>query len=216
MRSPLRGPLHGLYAITSDTLCRAPGQLARAVEAALAGGARLIQYRDKESDAAARQHTARALLELCRTHNALFIVNDDVELALAIGADGVHLGNKDLPLREARRRLGGLATIGVSCANALERAITAQGEGASYVAFGRFFPSRTKPEAPQAELALLRQAREKLHIPICAIGGITPANARPLVEAGAAMIAAVEGVFGAGPPEGVEAAARAYSRLFDN
>ena len=204
--------LRGLYAITSATLCRTPGVLRGAVEAALAGGARLIQYRDKESDAGARRQTARKLLDLCRERGALFIVNDDVELALAIGADGVHLGVKDLPLREARHRLGGLATIGVSCANVLERAVAAQDAGASYVAFGRFFPSRTKPDAPPADLALLRGARAQLHIPICAIGGLTPANARPVIEAGAAMIAAVEGVFGA--PD-VEGAARAYARLFD-
>lgn len=205
--------MRGLYAITSATLCREPKRLTHAVEAALAGGARLVQYRDKEADAAQRRATARALLGLCRDHNALFIVNDDVELALAIGADGVHLGAADLPLRQARRRLGGLATLGVSCANVLERAVAAQDEGASYVAFGRFFPSQTKPHAPQAEAALLRQARDKLHIPICAIGGITPANARPLIEAGAAMVAAVEGLFGAADVAG---AARAYARLFDN
>jgi len=204
--------LRGLYAVTSATLCRAPGQLPRAVEAALAGGAQLIQYRDKEGDAGERRRQAKALLDLCRARGALFIVNDDVELALAIGADGVHLGAGDLPLRQARRRLGGLATIGVSCANVLERAVVAQDEGASYVAFGRFFPSRTKPDAPPADLALLHQARARLHIPICAIGGLTPGNARPVVEAGAAMIAAVEGVFGAADVEG---AARAYARLFD-
>ena len=209
----MKSPLRGLYAITSATLCRAPGQLTKAVEAALKGGARLIQYRDKEADALQRRQQAKALLELCRAHNATFLVNDDVELALAIGADGVHLGQNDLPLREARRRLGGLATIGVSCANVLDRAVAAQDEGASYVAFGRFFPSNTKPDAPQAQLPLLREARARLHIPICAIGGVTPANARPLVEAGAAMVAAVEGVFGA---RDVAAAALAYARLFDN
>ena len=209
----MKSPLRGLYAITSAPLCRTPGALPRAVDAALAGGARLIQYRDKEGDAQQRRETARALLALCRARNALFIVNDDVELALAVGADGVHLGQGDLPLREARRRLGGLATIGVSCANVLERAVAAQDEGASYVAFGRFFPSRTKPDAPPAELALLRQARERLHVPICAIGGITPANGAALVDAGASMLAAVEGVFGVSDVDG---AARAYARLFDN
>jgi len=210
----VKSPLRGLYAITSAALLRAPGALPRAVEAALAGGARLIQYRDKAGgDAVARRDTAKALLGLCRAHSALFIVNDDVELALAVGADGVHLGQGDLPLREARRRLGGLATIGVSCANVLEHAVAAQDEGASYVAFGRFFPSRTKPDAPPAELALLRQARARLQVPICAIGGITPANGAALVEAGASMLAAVEGVFGVSDIEG---AARAYARLFDN
>jgi len=202
--------LRGLYAITSAELCRSP-DLTRAVDDALAGGARLVQYRNKEGDAAERRRQAKALLDMCRDRGATFIVNDDVELALAIGADGVHLGASDLPLRQARRRLGGLATIGVSCGNVLARAVAAQDEGASYVAFGRFFPSRTKPDAAPADLALLRQARERLHIPICAIGGLTPANAAPVVEAGAAMIAAVEGVFGA---DDIAGAARAYSRLF--
>jgi len=204
--------LRGLYAITSPTLCRAPRLLTQAVEAALKGGARLIQYRDKEGGAQDRRQTAKALLGLCHAHQAQLIVNDDVELALAIGADGVHLGASDLPLREARRRLGGAAIIGISCANVLERAVAAQDEGASYVAFGRFFPSQTKPHAPQAELTLLHRARERLRTPICAIGGLTPANAKPLIEAGADLIAAVEGVFGASD---IAAAARAYAKLFD-
>lgn len=204
--------LRGLYAITSPALCRQPARLGAAVEAALRGGARLVQYRDKEADAQARRRTASSLLGLCRAHQAMFIVNDDVELAQAIGADGVHLGAQDLSLRQARARLGDTAVIGISCANVLERAVAAQDQGASYVAFGRFFPSRTKPDAPQAEPGLLRQARECLRVPICAIGGLTPANAGPLVEAGADLIAAVEGVFGA---TDVEAAARAYGRLFN-
>lgn len=205
--------LRGLYAITSPTLCREPRRLTAGVEEALRGGARLIQYRDKEADAQQRHATARALLALCRSHGARLIINDDVELAAAIGADGVHVGRDDAPLREARRRLGGDAIIGISCANVLERAVVAQDEGASYVAFGRFFPSTTKPGAPQAELALLRQARTRLRVPICAIGGVTPANARTLIDAGADLVAAVEGVFGA---RDIAAAARAYARLFDN
>ena len=204
--------LRGLYAITSPTLCRAPRQLSQAVEAALQGGAQLIQYRDKEADAQQRHHTGKGLLSLCRAHGAKLIVNDDVELALALGADGVHLGAGDLPLREARLRLGNSAIVGVSCANVLQRAMAAQDEGASYVAFGRFFPSLTKPDAPQAEVALLRQARAQLRIPICAIGGLTPANARPLIEAGADLVAAVEAVFGA---QNITGAARAFARLFD-
>jgi thiamine-phosphate pyrophosphorylase len=207
--------LRGLYAITSPTLCRAPARLPEAVEAALRGGASLVQYRDKEADAAGRRRMAETLLALCRAHGARLIINDDVDLARAIGADGVHLGASDLPLREARARLGGDALIGVSCANVLERALVAQDEGASYVAFGRFFPSRTKPHAPQAELALLRQARGRLRVPVCVIGGITPANARPLVEAGADLVAAVDGVFGTPAPAAIELAARAYARLFD-
>jgi thiamine-phosphate pyrophosphorylase len=203
--------LRGLYAITSEALGRDPDRLAAGVRAALAGGARLIQYRDKRRDAPARRQAAEALLALCRERGAALIVNDDVELARAVGADGVHLGAADVPVREARRRLGDGALIGVSCSNRLERAVAAAEDGASYVAFGRFFASRTKPDAPPAELGVLRAARARLRLPICAIGGITPANGAKLIEAGADLIAAVDGVFGA--PD-IEAAARAYARLF--
>lgn len=203
--------LRGLYAITSADLCRQPPRLIAAVAAAVAGGAALVQYRDKDNDAPTREALARELLGLCRAGHARLIINDDVALAARIGADGVHLGASDLPLREARHRLGAAALIGISCANQLERARAAAGAGASYVAFGRFFPSRTKPNAPHAELSLLREARAALRLPICAIGGITPANAGAVIAAGADLVAAVEGVFGAAD---VAVAARAYARLF--
>ena len=209
MTDPAR--LRGLYAITSAELCRQPPLLAAAVAAALTGGARLIQYRDKENAPREREALARELLVLCRARGAQLIINDDLALAERIGADGVHLGARDAPLRDARRRLGAAPLIGVSCANQLERALDAQQGGASYVAFGRFFPSRTKPEAPQAELPLLRQARAALSIPICAIGGMTPQNAPAVIAAGADLVAAVDGVFGA---LDVAAAARSYARLF--
>lgn len=204
--------LRGLYAITAAELCRDPARLATAVAAALSGGARLVQYRDKHGDAATRERNARALLAQCRAAGARLIVNDDVELARAIGADGVHVGAADLPVAEARRVLGAAAIVGTSCANRLDRALAAQRAGASYVAFGRFFASRTKPDAPQAEPTLLREARATLRIPLCAIGGLTPQNAAAVVEAGADLVAAVEGVFGAAD---IAAAARAYARLFD-
>lgn len=208
----MSGPaLRGLYAITSAELCRQPALLVASVAAALTGGARLIQYRDKENAAATRDAVARELLVLCRARGARLIVNDDVALAARIGADGVHLGAADLPPGEARSRLGADAVIGVSCANRLERALAAQAGGASYVAFGRFFASRTKPEAPQAELSLLREARAALRIPICAIGGVTPETVPALLGAGADLVAAVEGVFGA---IDVAATARAYARHF--
>jgi thiamine-phosphate pyrophosphorylase len=202
--------LRGLYAVTPAALCREPQRLASAAGAVLAGGARLLQYRDKEGDATARLANARALLALCRAHGAALIINDDLELAAAIGADGVHLGATDAAPRAARARLPG-ALIGVSCGNRLERARHAQDEGASYVAFGRFFASCTKPDAPSAELALLPAARRELRVPICAIGGLTPANAAAVIAAGADMVAAVEGVFGSPEPG---AAARAFARLF--
>lgn len=203
--------LRGLYAITPDALCGEPDRLETAAAAALRGGARLLQLRDKSGHAGQRRDTATRLLALCRRFDALLIVNDDVELAAGIGADGVHLGASDAPLPAARERLGAGAIIGVSCASSLPRALAAQAQGASYVAFGRFFPSTTKPGAPQAELGVLREARAQLQIPICAIGGMTPQTAPAVIEAGADLVAAVEGVFGA--PD-VEAAARAFGRLF--
>jgi thiamine-phosphate pyrophosphorylase len=139
------------------------------------------------------------------------IVNDDLELALRIGADGVHLGQRDAPLARARDRLGADALLGVSCGDSLELARAAQDLGASYVAFGRFFASRTKPDAPPAQLATLHAAHAELRIPCCAIGGITPARAPELIAAGADLIAAVDGVFGAAD---IRAAVESYVRAF--
>jgi thiamine-phosphate pyrophosphorylase len=185
--------------------------LAQRVAEALAGGARVVQYRNKGTDPAPRREEAGVLLALCRAAGALLIVNDDPELAAAVGADGVHLGREDADPREARRRLGDRAVIGVSCYNRIERARDAQALGADYAAFGRFFPSRTKPGAVQAYPQLLRRARRELVVPLVAIGGITPENGRPLITAGAHMLAVVEGVFGA---DDVRAAARAITELF--
>jgi thiamine-phosphate pyrophosphorylase len=204
--------MRGLYALTPDALCAEPEALLRGVEAALRGGAALIQYRDKTAAAPARRARAQALLALCRRHRVPLIVNDDVELAAAIGAGGAHVGGGDMPVAVARAALGPQAIIGVSCASDLARAGTALAAGASYVAFGRFFDSRTKPGAPQAVPDLLRAARARLpEATLCAIGGITPANAAPLIAQGADLIAAVDGVFGAAD---IEQAARAYAGLF--
>ena len=205
--------LRGLYAITPDALCTDTARLESAAAAALRGGARLLQLRDKSGDDRRRRANAQRLQALCQQHGAQLLINDDVELAAALGA-GVHLGASDSPLAQARARLGPQALIGVSCANMLARALTAQAQGASYVAFGRFFASNTKPDAPQADPALLREARPQLRIPVCAIGGVTPANARVLLDAGADLVAAIEGVFGAGSNNRIEAAAAAYARLF--
>ena len=206
-------PLRGLYAITPDALCTEPARLESAAAAALRGGARLLQLRDKSGDARRRRASAQALLALCRAHGAQLLINDDLELAATLGA-GVHLGANDAPLAQARQQLGPQALIGISCANSLPRALAAQAQGASYVAFGRFFASNTKPDAPQADLALLREARRDLRIPVCAIGGVTPANAASLIASGADLVAAIEGVFGGASDERIEAAAADYARLF--
>lgn len=204
--------LRGLYAITDRKLIP-PGQLADRVEAVLAGGARIIQYRDKAVDEFRREREGRRLLLACRRYKALLIVNDDVALAAKIGADGVHLGKEDCRVEEARRLLGPRAVIGVSCYNRLARAQEAQMIGADYVAFGRFFPSETKPEAVPAEPSLLLAAKQQIRIPIAAIGGITLKNARSLLDAGADMLAVIHGVFAS--PD-CEQAARGFASLFSD
>jgi thiamine-phosphate pyrophosphorylase len=209
-----RPALRGLYAITSADLCADRERLLAAAAAALRGGAVLIQYRDKHGSPAGRRDAARSLAALCHAQGARLIINDDVALAVDCGADGVHLGAADASLAQARQALGPQAILGASCGPSLARADAAVAAGADYVAFGRFFASNTKPDAPPASLELLRQARARLSLPVCVIGGITPGNGGALLAAGADLIAAVEGVFGDAEPAAVEAAAQAYSRLF--
>jgi len=202
----------GLYAITDPALIAAENLTAQ-IEAAIAGGASLIQYRDKSGDEAQRRDRASTALACCRAHKIPLLINDDVALAAAIDADGVHLGHDDTALHEARQRLAAHAIIGVSCYNQLPRAIAAAEAGADYVAFGRFFPSRTKPHAVQAHVDLLRRAKQRLNLPLVAIGGITADNGKELIEAGADMLAVIHGVFGQAD---VTAAARSIAGLFDN
>ena len=202
--------LRGLYAITLE---HAGTKSAAQVERAIAGGAQVIQYRDKSEDHQHRLEQARALNAICRRAGVPLIVNDDVALAAAVEAAGVHLGHNDAAPAAARDLLGPRAIIGVSCYNRLDLALAARDQGADYVAFGSFFPSSTKPLAVRADIDLLRRARRELRLPLVAIGGITPENGAVLVGAGADMLAVVTGVFGAPDPQ---AAARAYARLFDS
>ena len=202
-------PFHGLYAIT-DAGLKGPA-IERPVELAIRGGARVIQYRDKSRDASLRQVEAQAILGVCRKFDVPLLINDDVELAAAIGADGVHLGSEDTALGIARSQLGQRAIIGVSCYNRFELAERAIAAGADYVAFGRFFSSRSKPLAVSAGVDLLHRARAELDCPIVAIGGITPENGRLLVQAGADMLAVIRGVFAA---HDVTQAAQSLHNLF--
>lgn len=202
-----------LYAVTPDRLAADPPRLLDACAAVLAGGARLLQYRDKASRPAIRERNAADLLALCRAQGARLIVNDDWRLAAAIGADGAHLGASDGSLADAQAALGPDALIGASCGSDLDRAAAALAAGASYVAFGRFFASRTKPDAPPAEPAVLRAARARFRAPLCAIGGVTPDNGARLLAAGADWLAAVDGLFGDGEAAGIERRARAYCAL---
>ena len=197
----------GLYAITPDGL--ETEVLLSAVEAALRGGAVLLQYRNKSADATRRREQVAALLPLSMQYDVDLIVNDDLALAQTSGV-GVHLGENDADLAQARQRLGADALIGASCYDDLARAETAAAAGASYLAFGAFFPSATKPNARRATPELLHRAA-RYGLPRVAIGGITPDNARPLIDAGADLVAVVSAVFDT--PD-IEAAATRFARLF--
>lgn len=204
--------LRGLYAVT-DGAPVAADTLAERVAAALRGGARLVQYRDKSGDAARRLAEARVLTRVCARHGVPLIINDDLQLAREVGAAGVHLGEHDPSIAEARALLGPQAIVGASCYDDLERACAAAAAGASYVAFGAVFPSPTKPQARRASPALLREAKRRLPVPVCAIGGITAANAGQAAAAGADLIAVISDLFAA--PD-VEAAARRLTAAFES
>ncbi|MDD1507133.1 thiamine phosphate synthase [Pseudomonas sp. CNPSo 3701] len=208
------GKLRGLYAITDSELL-AGGKLLPYVEAALAGGARLLQYRDKSTDEARRLREAEALRTLCEHYGATLIINDDAELAARLSV-GLHLGQEDGSLAAARALLGRQAIIGGTCHAQLALAEQAAREGASYVAFGRFFNSRTKPGAPAATLDLLETAKARIALPIVAIGGVDLHNAAPLIERGASMIAVIHALFAAESAAEVERRARAFSALFES
>lgn len=202
--------LRGLYAITPEPPSAKQLLLTQIVQA-IRGGARIVQYRDKGQVGWRRLDEAQALLHLCRTHQVSLIINDDLDLACAISADGVHLGLHDPDPILARQRLGSKAIIGVSCYNRLDLAQNAQAVGADYVAFGRFFPSTTKPLAIQADRELLRLAKQTIHLPLVAIGGITPQNAASLIAAGADMLAVIGALFTC---EDIQATAQAFTDLF--
>ena len=203
-------PSAGLYAITPDR-DYGDGELLAAVEAALRGGAVMLQYRRKTLSRPRALCELDVLIPACERHGALLFVNDDIELAAASGAHGVHLGRDDgdyqALLRAPDRRL----LVGVSCYNTLALARNAVTAGADYIAFGSVFPSGTKPAAVHCPLSVIAAARRELGCPIVAIGGITPDNAIEAVEAGANFVAAIEGVFGTAD---VEANAIRYARAF--
>lgn len=203
----MKFPSTGLYAIT-QTENKSADQITSAVSAAIQGGAAVIQYRNKTLKNA--DSVAGKLLEICHRKNIPLIINDNIDLAVRVGADGVHLGQEDESISLARSRLGEDRIIGISCYNSIERAIKAKDEGADYVAFGRFFPSGTKPLASPAHITTLQQAKNRLHIPIVAIGGILPENGGALLQAGADLLAIIGGIFDHDP----EQAAKNFQILF--
>lgn len=199
--------LRGLYAITPDT--SDTEALARKVEQALAGGIVALQYRSKLLARDKRLAQAQRLATLAQGYGVPFIVNDDVEIALAVGANGAHLGRDDADLAAARQRLAG-KILGASCYERIELARAAVAAGADYVAFGAVFPSPTKPDAVRAPLALFGEAKS-LGVPLAAIGGVTLENAPQLLGAGADLLAVISDLFDAAD---VAARAREYARLF--
>lgn len=204
----MKFPAKGLYAIT-QTDEKPNKTIIKEVHAALNGGAAVIQYRDKKPDNALR--LGKELLLLCQHYKVPLIINDDADLANEIGADGVHIGQDDGGIARARKILGSQAIIGLSCYDDIETAIQAQHNGASYVAFGRFFPSGSKPLAAPAHIRTLQQAQQKITIPIVAIGGILPENGEQLLLAGASVLAVIGGIFNHDPQQ----SAQNYLKLFD-
>jgi len=203
----MKFPKRGLYAITQPEN-RSIDQVVKDVEAALKGGAVVVQYRDKNPIDAAT--LASRLLTLCHTYDVPLLINDSVELAIEVGADGVHLGRDDGDIAEARKRLGQHAIIGVSCYNDSAKACQAVDRGADYVAFGRFFPSGSKPLASPADIDTLKHAKQRINVPLVAIGGILPENGGQLLKAGADLLAVIGGLFDHEP----ETAAASYRSLF--
>ncbi len=201
--------ISGLYAITPDELDTA--RLLADVRAALQGGAKVLQYRNKVASADLKLQQAMALRALAREFGTTFIVNDDAHLAAQIGADGVHLGGQDGSVAAARTLLGEARVIGVSCYNRPALAHEAVRQGADYVAFGAFFPSSVKPGAVKADVPMLQAARRELSVPIVAIGGITMQNGAALIEAGADALAVISALWNA--PD-IEQSAREFSKLF--
>lgn len=207
---PDRIPLRGLYAITpNDNLLP---RLSALVGSALAGGVKFVQYRNKFAPAPLKRAQAAELLRICRAADAKLIVNDDVWLALEVGADGVHLGREDGDIKMARQVLGDKRIVGVSCYGEFDRAAEAAAAGADYIAVGSVFASVTKPEATRASLDLLTKVKRELTLPVAAIGGITIANVGQVIAAGADMVAVITDLFNT---MNIQERAAAYQTLFE-
>ena len=201
--------IRGLYALTPDE--PDTDRLTEMVQAALEGGARLVQYRNKVATPRLRRQQAQALRDVCRRFAVPLIVNDDLAIAVEIDADGVHLGREDGDVAAARARFPG-KLLGASCYNEIPRAIAAQSGGADYVAFGRFFRSVTKPGDIKASLALVAEAKRQIDVPVVAIGGITLEQTPSLIAGGVDAVAVISALFSSAD---IRATARRFAALFD-
>jgi thiamine-phosphate pyrophosphorylase len=201
--------MQGLYIVTPDW--DDTTRLRDVTEMALRGGAALVQYRHKTAEPALRRKQAEALLALCRRYDRPFIINDHVELCLELDADGVHVGGTDASIAQVRAALGPDKLVGASCYGDLQLARDAQRSGASYIAFGGFYPSRVKKYPVTTPPDIVTRAKAEIPLPSVVIGGMTQENARPLVVAGADMVAVISSIYLAPDPE---QAARQFAALF--
>lgn len=201
--------LHGLYLVTPDW--DDTKKMLEVTELALKGGAALLQYRHKTADAALRREQAEGLQALCRTYRTPFIINDHIDLCLSLNADGVHVGGTDAAVADVRKMIGPDKILGASCYGSLEMAHAAELAGASYVAFGGFYPSRVKKYPVTTPSAIVTDWKAQGKVPSCVIGGMTAENAAPLVRNGADMVAAISSVYLAGDPQ---RAAQEFAALY--
>ena len=201
--------MKGLYLVTPDW--DDTEALIKATEIALSAGVGLLQYRHKTATGELRLEQASALLKLCRQYNVPFIVNDHIDLCIALDADGIHVGGTDASVAVVRTLIGKDKILGASCYGDFALAEQAQIAGASYVAFGGFYPSRVKKYEVSTPASIVSKAKSELTLPVCVIGGMTPENAKPLVQEGADMVAAISSVYSA---EDIATAVRDFAALF--
>lgn len=201
--------LKGLYIVTPDW--DDTDKLCWATEEAIKGGAAIVQYRHKTASPELRSEQAAALLKICRTHGRPFIINDHLDLCLALDADGLHVGGTDAPVACIREALGSEKIVGASCYGDLDLARRSHVEGASYVAYGGFYPSRIKKYPVTTPVLIVAQSKAEIPLPVCVIGGMTVENSAPLVESGADMVAVISSVYFAEDPS--DAATRFLLRL---
>lgn len=204
--------LRGLYLVTPDW--DDTEQLLQATEQALQAGPAIVQYRHKTADAAQRKVQASALLALCRRYRVPFVINDFIDLCLELDADGVHVGGTDTSVAQTRAQIGADKILGASCYGSMELARNAAKDGASYVAFGGFYPSRVKKYEVSTPASIVSQAKAEIALPCVVIGGMTVGNSRPLVALGADMVAAISSIYMQGDGADVQAAARGFVQLY--
>ena len=201
--------MKGLYLVTPDW--DDTDALIKATETALSVGVGLLQYRHKTANGELRLEQASALLKLCRQHNLPFIVNDHIDLCIALDADGIHVGGTDASVAVVRTLIGKDKILGASCYGDFALAEQAQIAGASYAAFGGFYPSRVKKYEVSTQASIVSKAKSQLTLPVCVIGGMTPDNAKPLVKEGADMVAAISSVYSA---DDIAIAVKEFAALF--